>query len=84
MPLGVIAIVFYRDLANAVGSAYRPVSQYFSRTLDWALEIVMVIGVPACCALVFLSEGLMATLFDYGEITDRDVIQAAASLRAMR
>ncbi|MBO6556483.1 MAG: murein biosynthesis integral membrane protein MurJ [Pseudomonadales bacterium] len=54
----------------------------FSRTLDWALRIVLLFGLPASVALVFLSDRLIATLFFQGEMTTRDVAMAGMSLGA--
>ena len=54
----------------------------FSATLDWAIRMVCVIGIPASAALVVLSESLITTLFYQGEMTPRDVTMAAFSLSA--
>ena len=83
LPLGVFGI--------AIGTVVLPVlsakhavadSSHFSKTMDWALRSVLLIGVPAAVALFILAEPLIATLFDYGKMTDRDVIMAGQSLRA--
>ena len=54
----------------------------FSATLDWAVRLVLLIGVPAAVALFLLAEPLIATLFFHGRMEDRDVLMAAMSLRA--
>lgn len=54
----------------------------FSATLDWALRMVLLVGVPAALALAILSEPLIASLFHYGRMTERDVTQAANALEA--
>ncbi len=54
----------------------------FSNTLNWALRMVLAIGVPASIALILLSEELITTLFFMGEMTERDVDMAALSLKA--
>ncbi len=54
----------------------------FSATLDWALRMILLIGLPAALALVVLAEPLIATLFHYGEMQDRDVMMAGMSLKA--
>lgn len=46
------------------------------------MRAVLLIGVPAALALALLAEPLIATLFHYGEVTDRDVAMSAQSLRA--
>lgn len=54
----------------------------FSDTLDWAIRMVCVIGIPASAALVVLSQSLITTLFYQGEMTSRDVTMASFSLSA--
>lgn len=54
----------------------------FAATLDWAVRMVLLVGVPAALALLLLAEPLIAALFHYGAMTERDVFQAAAALRA--
>ena len=59
---------------NATGS--------FTRTLDWALRLALLFGLPASAALVLLSDKLIATLFFQGEMAVRDVQMAGMSLAA--
>jgi len=54
----------------------------FSETLNWAIRLVFLFGVPATLALVLLSESLITTLFFQGEMTRRDVTMASLSLMA--
>ena len=54
----------------------------FNKTLDWALRSVVLFGLPASVALVYLSDELIATLFYQGEMTQRDVSMAGMSLAA--
>jgi len=83
LPLGVfgiaIATVILPNLSRKHTAAS---SDQFATTLDWAVRAVLLIGLPAAVALVLLAEPLIATLFHYGEVTDRDVAMAAQSLRA--
>ena len=57
-------------------------SDAFSGTLDWALRLVLLFGVPATVALVYLAEPLIAALFYQGELTARDVAMSGYSLAA--
>ena len=52
----------------------------FSATIDWALRMVLLVGVPAALALGILSEPLIASLFHYGRMTVNDVEQSANAL----
>ena len=54
----------------------------FSRTIDWAMKLVVLIAIPAAIGLVLLASPLLVTLF-YGGIFSRlDVEMAAISLQA--
>lgn len=54
----------------------------FSRTLDWAVKMVCLVGIPASVALIYLAEPLITALFFRGELTERDVTMSAFSLQA--
>ena len=82
-PLGVFGIALATVILPRLSEHHATRSnETFSATLDWALRLVLVIGVPAALALAVLAEPLMATLFHRGEFTARDVAMSAASLRA--
>ena len=82
-PLGVFGIALATVILPRLSEHHATQSpQTFSDTLDWALRLVLVIGVPAAVGLALLAEPLLATLFLRGEFTQRDVEMAAASLRA--
>ncbi len=57
-------------------------AEEFSETLNWAMRLVFLLGVPASVALIFLAKPLIATLFYQGEMTEHDVSMAALSLMA--
>src|SRR5699024_4760951 len=54
----------------------------FSNTLNWALRMVLLAGVPAALALGILAEPLIASLFFYGAMTQEAVMQSARALEA--
>ncbi len=82
-PLGVfgvaLATVILPNLSekHANGSSER-----FSRTLDWALRWVLVVGLPAALGLILLATPMLATIFQHGEFGARDVDMAGRSLIA--
>ncbi|UTW05731.1 murein biosynthesis integral membrane protein MurJ (plasmid) [Amphritea atlantica] len=83
LPLGVFGIAIATVILPSLSRRHAEKStEHFSRTLDWAMRMVLLIGLPAAMALLVLAEPLIATLFHYGEMTDRDVTMAAMSLRA--
>ncbi|RPI62261.1 MAG: murein biosynthesis integral membrane protein MurJ, partial [Lysobacterales bacterium] len=82
-PLGVFGIALATVILPRLSEHHATQSsQTFSDTLDWALKLVVVIGVPSAVGLALLAEPLLATMFLRGEFTQRDVEMAAASLRA--
>ncbi len=83
LPLGVFGIAIATVILPSLSRKHAAESsEQFSQTLDWAIRLVLLIGVPAAVALFILSEPLIAALFHYGEMQDRDVLMAAMSLRA--
>lgn len=83
LPLGVFGIAIATVILPSLSRKHAEKStEHFARTLDWAMRMVLLIGVPSAMALLVLAEPLIATLFHYGEMTDRDVTMAAMSLRA--
>ncbi|NNL57478.1 MAG: murein biosynthesis integral membrane protein MurJ [Pseudomonadales bacterium] len=54
----------------------------FRHTLDWALRCVVVIAVPASCALIVLAQPILYLLFQYQAMTPQDVVMASYSMRA--
>nr|MBP7607143.1 oligosaccharide flippase family protein [Giesbergeria sp.] len=61
--------------ARAAGDAAR-----YSAMLDWGLRIVVLLAVPCAVALLAFAQPLVATLFHYGALQDRDVRQIALAL----
>jgi len=83
LPLGVFAIAIATVMLPTLSALNtRAESEEFSETLAWAARNVLLIAVPATVALWLLAEPILATLFQYGAFTDRDVTMASASLRA--
>ncbi len=83
LPLGVFGIAIATVILPSLSTRHAEADgRHFSRTLDWAIRLVLLIGVPAAVALFILAGPLIATLFDYGEMTDRDVLMSAMSLKA--
>jgi putative peptidoglycan lipid II flippase len=54
----------------------------FSKSLDWGLKLVLLIGLPATLGLTLLAEPLLSTLFQYNEFGADDVRMAGRSLTA--
>lgn len=82
-PLGVFGIAIATVILPMLSSQHaRESSESFSATIDWALRLVLLIGIPAAVALFVLAEPMLATLFFGGEFLGIDVAMAGFSLRA--
>ena len=82
-PLGVFGIALATAILPTLSEQHARASvEAFSRTLDWALRLVLVIAFPAALGLIVLAEPLLATIFYGGEFTANDVIMAEAALIA--
>tara|TARA_Y100000588_G_scaffold285272_1_gene302964 strand:+ start:902 stop:2407 length:1506 start_codon:yes stop_codon:yes gene_type:complete len=82
-PLGVFGIALATVVLPSLAQSHtQGQPQNFSATLDWALRLVLLISLPAATALAFLAEPILSALFQYGVMTERDVMMAGQSLIA--
>ena len=82
-PLGIFGIALGTVILPSLSARFsegRP--EAFSATLDWALRWVFLLGFPAAIGVAVLAAPMLSTLFQYGELAERDVIMAARSLVA--
>jgi putative peptidoglycan lipid II flippase len=82
-PLGVFGIALATVILPKLSQHHANQStEAHSRTVDWALRMVIVIGTPATVGLMVLAGPLLITLFHYGEFDAEDVRMARLSLIA--
>ncbi len=82
-PLGVFGIALATVVLPSLSKQHAEGEpEAFSATLDWALRLVLIIGLPASLALAILAEPMLSTLFQYGALTEHDVTMAGRSLVA--
>ena len=82
-PLGMFGIALATVILPYLSEKYaRQDSLAFSRTLDWALRWVLIIGLPAAVALGVLAGPILATLFLHGKFTVHDLQMSSYSLVA--
>ena len=82
-PLGVFGIALATVILPSLSQRHAEADpEAFSRTLDWGLRWVFLIGTPAAIGLVLLAAPMLATLFQYGAFAGEDVEMAALSLMA--
>ncbi|MBY8965734.1 murein biosynthesis integral membrane protein MurJ [Algiphilus sp.] len=82
-PLGVFSIAIATVILPYLSGQFANAdSAGFSATLDWALRLVLLLGVPAALGLLVLAEPIVATLFHHNAFQARDVEMTAAALVA--
>ncbi len=82
-PLGVFGIALATAVLPSLSARHaNQEPEAFSRTLDWALRLVVTIGVPAAVGLAVLAVPIVTTLFHYGAFDDRDVAMTGLALVA--
>lgn len=83
LPLGIfgiaIATVILPTLSRLHGAGE---DAHFSRTLDWGLRGILLLGLPACLALVLLAHPLVITLYQRGAFGVESVLPTARSVQA--
>ncbi len=83
LPLGVIGIAIGTVILPSLSEKHVNKSgEEFSRTLDWALRLTLVVGVPAAVAIGVMAEPLLQALFQHGSFTATDAAKSAAALQA--
>lgn len=83
LPLGIFGIAISTVILPSLARKHASRSaKEFAHTLDWAVRMILLIGLPSALALILLAEPLIITLFKYGVLTERDVAMSAMSLRA--
>lgn len=82
-PLGMIGVGLTTVILPSLAKQHsRGATQEFSKTLDWGLRCVFLIGVPAMLGLFMLSGPLVTTLFQSGKFTSTDVLMTSQCLMA--
>ncbi len=82
-PLGVFGIALATVVLPSLSRAHaQNEPRNFSAMMDWALRLVLLIGLPAAFALALLAGPMLSTLFQYGVMSERDVMMAGQSLIA--
>ena len=80
-PLGVFGVALGTALLPRLSAQHaRADPDGFRGTMEQALRLVAVIGVPAAAGLALLAGPILATLFGYGEFTADDTSMAAIAL----
>lgn len=80
-PLGVFGVAISTVILPHLSRHHAAASpQNFSLVLDWALRMVLLVGIPAAVVLALLAVPLLSTLFHYGRFDNYAVLMARKSL----
>ncbi|HEX4869277.1 MAG TPA: murein biosynthesis integral membrane protein MurJ [Moraxellaceae bacterium] len=84
LPLGLIGIAVATVILPSLSTKFaEQAHDEFRNMLDWALRVVVMVGLPASLAMGILAEPLIAALFLHGKFTPHDVAMSAAALQAL-
>lgn len=84
LPLGLIGIAVATVILPTLSTKHSERSDAeFRGTIDWALKVIFMVGVPASLAMGILAEPLMAALFHHGQFDRVDVVKSAMALQAL-
>ncbi len=82
-PLGVIGIAIATVILPNLSQKHAESSKKeFSAMIDWAIRLVVLVGIPASIGLILLSEPLMLSLFQHGTFGTIDAYKGSLSLMA--
>ena len=80
-PLGVFGVAIATVILPHLSRRHADQNiEYFSRSLDWGLRLLLLIGIPAGLGLMVFSMPLIASCFAYGKFNALDVLQTQKSL----
>ena len=84
LPLGLFGVAIGTVILPQLSRNYADADAAgYSKSLDWGLRLVLLVGLPAALGLALLAEPLTASLFRYGRFTSHDTRMVGASLTAM-
>ncbi|QYJ85263.1 murein biosynthesis integral membrane protein MurJ [Shewanella mesophila] len=82
-PLGLFGIAIATVILPALSRNHvNAESPGFSKTMDWGVKAILLMGLPAMCGLIVLAKPMLMVLFMRGAFTLDDVDMASYSLMA--
>lgn len=82
-PTALLGVALGTVLLPSLSAAHaRGDSEGYRGLLDWGLKLTLLLGLPAALGLAMLSDGLVATLFNYGKFAVADVEQTRLAVMA--
>ncbi|WP_066802147.1 murein biosynthesis integral membrane protein MurJ [Moraxella oblonga] len=84
LPLGLIGVAIGTVILPSLSASRAKADMAeFGKTLDWAMRLIIVIGLPASVAMFVLSDILMNALFVRGQFSQTDGQMSALALQCM-
>ncbi len=82
-PLGLLGVTLGTIILPRLSREHTLKSrESFTQTVDWAIRLTLVLGIPAAIGLVILARPMLLTLFGYGQFLPHDATMASYSLIA--
>jgi len=82
-PLGIFGVAVSTVILPSLAKSHTDQNvEAFSKSLDWGLKLVLLVGLPATLGLALLAEPLLSTFFQYHEFGTEDVRMTGRSLTA--
>jgi putative peptidoglycan lipid II flippase len=82
LPLGIFAVAIGTVIMPSLSRLHATEStEAFSKTLDWAIRLIVLIALPATLALVILAKAVTFTLFQHGKFDPHDALMSSYSLQ---
>lgn len=83
-PLGVFGVAIATVILPHLSKKHSTQDhQQFSKTLDWGLRMILLVGIPASLGLIIFAMPLVATCFGYGQFSNFDIEQTQKSLMTL-
>ncbi len=84
LPLGLIGIAVATVILPSLSAKHAAkADDEFRAMVDWALRVIVLVGLPASLAMGVLAEPLIAALFHHGKFDAQDVAMSAGALKAL-
>lgn len=84
LPLGVFGVAITTVLTPELARTCQSKNiLHFSKQLEWGIISAAILGIPSAIGLYFLSDSIIATLFNHGRFTSFDVVQSSRSLQVL-
>ena len=83
LPLGIFGVALATIILPSLSAKHiNNSTKAFSATLDWALNLAMLVAIPATIGLMLLATPIISTLFQHNAYTSHDTFMASYSLMA--